>query len=665
MLNNLENFRRKQGNIYLGIILFVTFVCYWPTLKSGFVNNDDNLHLYDNASVRALDGAHIKSIFTKPFNPTYVPLTALSFAVEYHFFKYQPFIYHFDNLLLHLSVTALIFYFALQLGLPLFAAFVAGLLFGIHPMHVESVAWVTERKDVLYSFFYMLALCFYWKYLEKRQFTYYVATMIFGILSILAKSMALSLPLIFLLCDWYKKRCFNKWMLLDKIPHFLYIVPISLMTYLLNARNPIQQAGEAIVLWVWCLMFYFYKFLFPVDLVLFYRFPKPFSLSTPEFAISFLSLGLLIYAIWRFRRQRLFIFAILFYFLSIFFLLRFDDIKYLPPVSNRFLYLPSLGFCFLIGYGADQLLKRMPTPNLRWFATACLVFITILLSAKSFVQTSVWKSSIAFWSHELKYYPDNAMALVNRGEAYKDEGKYALAFADFNKAVAVDPVYPEGYNSRGQMYGAGGQTDAALADFLKVTQLSPRFDEAYNNLGIIYAMKQDKKNALLNFQKAVDIDPSNSEAHFNLGDFYYAQGNFNKAFEHFQKVLSLNPNSAMAYNKRGLIFGIKQQYDLALRDFNRSLSIDPRNGEVYAHRGIVFEQKRMLKEALENYNAAIKLNPRYADAYYGRGNVYATMGLFDQAAKDFSKALAINPQHGGAQKNLQALNKKLKHGSPD
>ncbi len=647
------------AKIYLGIILLVTFFCYLPTLNSGFVNNDDNLHLYDNPAVRALDARHIKQIFTKPFNPTYVPLTALSFAVEYHFFKYNPFIYHLNNLLLHLGVTALIFYFAMQFGLPLRAAFVAGLLFGIHPMHVESVAWVTERKDVLYSFFYMLSLCFYWKYLSNKKTSLYVITIIFGILSILAKSMALSLPLIFLICDWYKKRPFDKWMVLDKIPHFLYIVPISLITYLLNIRNPIQHVGEAILLWVWCLTFYFYKFIFPVDLVLFYRFPKPFALTTPEFALSFFILGLLLFAIWRFRRHRLFIFSMMFYFFSLFFLLRFDNIKYLPPVSNRFLYLPSLGFCFLIGYAADQVLKKTQGNKfLNLMLSFIFVLIATFLGTKSFIETQVWKSSISFWSHELKYYPDNAMALVNRGEAYKDIGKYALAFIDFNKATIVDPLYPEGYNSRGQMYGTSGQIDLALRDFLKVIELNPRFDEAYNNIGIIYLIKNDPQKAVSYFEKALQIDPTNIEAHTNLGDFYYAQGNFDKALRQFQIVLSINPNSAVAYNKRGLILAVKKQYTLALSDFNRSIMIEPRNAEVYAYRGIVFEQKKMLKEALENYNAAIRLNPKYADAYYGRGNVYASMGIFAQANKDFTKALELNPQHLGA-KRSQSLLKNL------
>lgn len=651
----------KKGVLYLGLILLITFLSFSPTLKNDFVSNDDNLHIYDNPTIRVLDTAHIKEIFTKLFNPTYVPLTILSFAFEYHFVKYDPFLYHLNNLLLHLAVTVLIFYFAYQIGLPLRAAFIAGLLFGIHPMHVESVAWVTERKDVLYSFFYMLAICCYWKYLSKPNSKMYAATIIFGLLSILSKPMALSLPLVMFICDWYKNRKYDKWMILDKIPHFLYIIPIALVTYLVNARNPIEHGGEAILLWVWCLIFYFYKFLLPIDLVIFYRFPQPFSLATPEFALYFATFILLIISLWYFRRKKLFIFSITFYFFSIFFLLRFDDILYLPPVSNRFLYLPSLGFCFLIGYGIDQFFRKNSHQSIIFknSVAVTLILIIILLAGKSFIQTQTWRSSISFWSHELKYYPDNAMALVNRGEAYKDIGEVGLAFADFNKSIAVNSVYAEAYNSRGQLYALQGNLDAALEDFQKTIEMKPHFDEAYNNLGIIYAMKKETKKSVIYFNKALEIDPFNVEAHYNLGDFYYQQGNLPEALEHMKKVLEINPNSASGYNKRGLILGIQQHFDLALRDFNQSIEINPHNSEAYTNRGIVFEQKKMFQQALESYNTALKINPQNADAYYGRGNVYANLNMHQHAAQEFIWALKINPEHKGAQQNQKLLNQMM------
>ncbi len=644
---------------FLLIILLATWLSYSPTLKNNFVYLDDDTHILENSAIRVLDVGHIQQIFTTTVDRVFAPLTFLSFAFEYHFFKYDPFIYHFNNLLLHLGVTAFVFYFGLQLGLPLLAAFVAGLLFGIHPMHVESVAWVTERKDVLYAFFYMATLCFYWKYLCQRKIFPYLLTIVFGFLSILAKPMALSLPLVLLLCDWFKKRPFDKSMVLDKIPHFIYIISIAWITYSLNARIPGENIHSGFIIWVWTCVFYIHKFFYPATLVPMYALPEPIVLSNPHYLGA---IGLFIFLasiLFYLRNMRWVMFAALFYFLSMFFLFRYDNAVDKNIVADRFMYLPCLGICLLIGYVIDQLFKKIPLEkkSTRIALSLSLIFIAVVLGAKTFSQTQLWKDSIPFWNHELKHYPNNATAYGNRGEAYKDIGKYDLALADFNKAIGTDAKYAEAYNSRGQLYAMRGDFAGALADFLKVIELNPRFDEAHNNIGIIYLIKKDKEKALFYFQKALEIDPKNVEAHTNLGDLYYAQGDFEQALVHFEKVLALNPNSAIGYNKRGLIYGVRQKYDLALRDFNRSISIDPSNSEAYANRGIIFEQKKMLSEAFENYNKAIALNPKYADAYYGRGNVYANRGRFDQAAKDFSTALKINPNHLGAQRSQNLLNR--------
>ncbi|MCB9771758.1 MAG: tetratricopeptide repeat protein [Candidatus Omnitrophica bacterium] len=655
-----NNLLTKNAVKVLLIILAITFLSYLPTLRNNFIYFDDDSHLLENAAIRVLDAQHVQEIFTTTVSKVYVPLTFLSFAIEYHFFKYNPFIYHLNNLLLHLAVTALVFYFALQVNLPLRAAFVAALLFGIHPMHVESVAWVTERKDVLYAFFYMLALCFYWRYLSTRKMLAYALTIVFGLLSILAKPMALSLPLILFVCDWLKKRQFDKWMIIDKIPHFLYIVSIAWITYSLNARVPGENISSGAIIWIWTAMFYISKFFFPSPLVPMYALPQPISLMNPHYlGAAALLIGIAIVAfVW--RRNRWLWFALGFYFLSMFFLFRYDSVVDKSIVADRFLYLPCLGICFLVGYCIDYLLKKISKKEVfRKALTASLVLIALMLCSKTFAQTKIWNNSVTFWTHEIKYYPDNAMAYGNRGEAYKDARQYQLALNDFNKSIAVDPKYAESYNSRGQLYGMSGKTDAALNDFLKAIELKPNFDEAYNNLGIVFLMNNDLEKASESFNKALEIDPQNAEAHYNLGDFYLAKGEFDRAFEHFQKLIMINPQSAIGYNKRGSIYGIRKQYDLALADFQRSVALDPRNSEIYKNLGVVFEQKRMLNEALKNYNKALSIDPKYADAYYGRGNVLAITGRYQEAAKDFKMALTINPDHKGAQSSQDALLKIL------
>ncbi len=236
----------------LPLILILVILAFLPSLFNGFIKNDDPTHLLENVTLRALTFENIRAMFQSIVNVTYIPLTTASFAIEYHFFGYNPFIYHLDNLLLHLGVVVCVFVFLQRLGLSVLAAGMGALIFGIHPLRVESVTWITERKDVLYGFFYMLAVLQYWDYAKSGKRNSYLLSLIFGFLSILAKPMALSLPLILLLCDWWMGRGWKRNIFFEKIPYAVIIIPITWITYALNARNPIQSVGEAILLWVWC-----------------------------------------------------------------------------------------------------------------------------------------------------------------------------------------------------------------------------------------------------------------------------------------------------------------------------------------------------------------------------------------------------------------------------
>ncbi len=243
----------------LGLAILI-FIAFSPSLQNRIDIWDDEVHLSTNKDVRSLTTEGIRKIFTHTVNKTYIPLTTLSFAVEYHFFKYRPVVYHFTNIVLHWIVTVLIFLIGLRLGLSPTGSFLAALLFGIHPLRVESVAWVTERKDVLYAVFYLLAVYAHCRYVQSRSKGFFVVAMVCGLLSILAKAMALSLPLILLICDGFLKREFKPGVWFEKLFHLAYIVPIAWLTYSLNARMSIQNGGEAFLTWIWTLVFYLRKF---------------------------------------------------------------------------------------------------------------------------------------------------------------------------------------------------------------------------------------------------------------------------------------------------------------------------------------------------------------------------------------------------------------------
>jgi len=475
----------KHVALSLSVVLIICALSFAPSLENDFVNWDDSSHLLRNHTIHPLNITNIKRIFTSlVLNETYIPLAILSFSIEHHFFQYDPFIYHLDNLILHLGVTTLVFSFALQVGMPLRAAFMAALLFGIHPMRVESVAWITERKDVLYAFFYMLALCFYWQYISKKKLSLYCTALVFGLLSILAKPMALSLPLILLVCDWFKKRKFDRSLILEKIPFFLYAVSIAWITYSVHARIPGENFQSGILIWVYTFVFYIRQFLLPFSLSPLYALPEPVSWANVHYAGSMCLLFLMLILILRLRRNRWILFAVLFYFLSIFFLLRYDNVP-IGVVADRFMYLPSLGFCLLFGIGVDRFLGycKNRSATLRLLTSSLFVLLFIFLSFKTSEQTKIWKNSQSLWSYVIAIRPDAAIAYNNRGTSQE---RLDLALMDYNQTIKLDPEFPEAYFNRGKAYDQLGKYSLAIEDYTRCISFDANDAEAYYRRSLAY-----------------------------------------------------------------------------------------------------------------------------------------------------------------------------------
>jgi len=288
------------------LILILVFACYGQVLFFDYLNWDDPVHFLDNPYIVSLSLDNLANIFRTTVNDIYIPLTVLSHAIEYHFFSLNPMLYHFHNVLLHIGVTVFIFFFSRQCGLTWNASLIASLIFGVHPLHVESVAWVTERKDVLYAFFYMAALYSYGLYLKHKTFFLYGGSLFCGLLSILAKPMALSLPIVLFICDWIHGRKFSLQSLIDKVPFFLYSMAIAWITFALNARAPGDGVFNGILIWIWTFSFYIFKFILPVHLVPVYALPTPVTISNPAYSYSILFVGTLAVLLWQWRRQRWF-----------------------------------------------------------------------------------------------------------------------------------------------------------------------------------------------------------------------------------------------------------------------------------------------------------------------------------------------------------------------
>ena len=570
-------------------ILLVTFLFLSPCLQAGFISMDDPGHLLSNPEVRSLDLQSVRRIFAQTINQTYIPLTTLSYALEYHFFKYNPFIYHLNNLFLHLAVTGLTFWLFLRLGAPLTAAGLGALIFGIHPMHVESVAWITERKDVLYSFFYLLALHSYWGYIhpgtgntpgQARRKTLYLASLLFSLLSILSKPMALSLPLIFFLCDWFSRRPWRTALIYEKLPHAFIIAGVAWITFSLNARVPIGNVIRSGLIWAWTFAFYLKTFFWPMSLSIIHALPEPVALTHPAYLFSLLTFVFVLTAFLRFRGNRIFVFALLYYFFSIFFLLRFDDTVDITLVADRFMYLPSLGICFALGVAAQSLVSRFAEKKGRdkqVMSYLALIFLLLFLGIKSFLQCRLWQDELSLWNTSIQNSPNAYYALRNRGTLFMNQKKFGPALADYNRSLAIKPDFARSYFQRGILYGKMGQRDKSISDFTQAIRLEPDYTPSYNNRALAYMKQGEIAAALHDLNTYIAFEPDEVEARFNRAKIFLRQGSLDRAIADLTYFLKERPFVAKGYYLRGLCFMRKGDLGAAAQDFSVTLKMDPQH----------------------------------------------------------------------------------------
>ena len=663
------------GFILLAVILTVVFFSHYPALKNNFVFWDDDVHVYENISIRSLDVEHVGDIFKSTVLKIYIPLTMLSFAVEHHFFKYDPFIYHLDNLLLHLGVVAFAFWLGLRLGLSVFGSGIAALLFGLHPMHVESVAWVTERKDVLYSFLYMASLLNYSHYLGftkstqslqiRKSYRFLVLTFIFGILSMLAKPMALSLPLILLLLDWFHGRKIGREAILEKVPLGLIIAGITWISYVGHARIPGKNIVEGALIWAWTFVFYLRQFAFPVFSVPVYQLPKPIMISSLEYLLPVMAIGFLLLAVIRFRRHRWFIFAVAFYLFSIFFLLRYDEVKDTTIVADRFMYLPSLGLCFLAGAGWMSLVNNRLK---RAVGILVIVLLGSWLSIKTHQQCQIWRGSISLWEHQLKYFPDEPVALNNLAVALQKEEKYETAVEEFHKITMI--------NAKGLEVDLSDWAHMVVNDieylvglYQKAIKADPDFIDAQYNLGKLYADVGMIPEAVTHYKEALKIDYAYKDAHFNLGDLYRKAGDIPQAVFAYGQALKLHPENEEVYIQAVSAYtealekapGNTMYLDARQRvldDLTRLISSRPARVISFFNLGYLYGEMGDFLRAISAYQMALDINPNHSNTLYNLGNVYRDQGRLGAALDVYQKVVKVDPRKSDAFLNMGAIHQR-------
>lgn len=552
----------KNPILLLGIILIITFIAFIPSLRNGFMYTwDDDKYVVNNPVIKELNGSNLGKMFTRPVNGTYVPLPLITFAVEQKLFGDKPFPRHVTNLLLHLLCTALVFQIFRMLKInPLYAAFGA-LLFGIHPMRVESVAWITERKDVLYGFFYLAAIFFYIRHISNpgKGSNNKVLTYLFFLLALFSKIEAVTLPLSLLLIDYFSNRPLKFKLILEKIPMFILSLLFGLagiyIIYRVGLKTEGFLAGNISISFIDRIFYAFYsisiylvKLLAPFSLSAWYPYPQ----FTGYYKILFylinpLILTTLAFFIYRYRDQaRAVVFGSLFFLVNVIFLLQIFAVG-IAWSADRFTYIPYIGLFFIIAWLADTLVKQNKKRQSTVITFLSLFSLMCLFLTNE--RCKDWYNGETLWSNVIIRYPETAaLPYVNRGVSYTMAAKWPEALNDFNKALGIDKDCKSVYNDRAIVYGNMGRHEEAIADFSEAIKTEPGNANRWFNRGVSYVNSGKPEEAIPDFLKAAEINPTYLSAYINLAMLYFQAMKYDTSFEFCMKGLKIN-SSAPELNK--------------------------------------------------------------------------------------------------------------------
>jgi tetratricopeptide (TPR) repeat protein len=538
---------------------------------------------------------------------------------------------------------------------------------------VESVAWVAERKDVLCAFFYLLTLLSY-SFLsaaadKKSRRKWYACCLGVFVPALMAKPMAVTVPLVLMLLDIYPLRRFGpagndasriKRLLAEKIPFLFLSVVTGLITieaqYVTGAVQNLQRLPFSIRLinGLHAPWFYLRKIFWPAELVPIYPLPEHvrfFDLQyiLPGIAVILITAG----CIWMLNRGRLLLFtAWSFYLVTLLPVLGIIQVGS-QMAADRYTYIPSIGIFVLAGAGVAQLWPRVSAYGKGALAGVLIVgAIFMYMCLLTVKQQQVWRNAETLWSSVIKTFPGRVpIAHTNLGLAYDVQGMSDRAMAEYEKAIAINPTLEHPYNNLGFDYYKKGRYEEAIASYEKALAINPNYAKAYYNLSLAYYAEKMFDESIAAYEKAVRLDPdlagvyrnlgkALANAHNNRGQSLHLQGMFDEAIASYEKALALNPASAEAYNNAGLAYYAKNMFDQAIASYEKALAINPGIAAAHINAGLALHAQEMLDEAIARYEKALAINPGIAEAYYNMGRAYYEKGNYRQAKDCFDKASA-------------------------
>ncbi len=583
----------------------------WPALNNGLTNWDDNSYVSENQHIQQFDFDTLKSIFVgdaKFYMGNYHPLTMLSLAADYQISGTTPRQLHLTNLVLHLANTVLVFWLIYLLCHNLTLAGIAGLLFGVHGLHVESVVWISERKDVLYSMFFLSSLLAYLRYLAKGERKFYWGALLLFLLSLLSKGQAVSLAVTLLAIDLLQgRKIASRAVLLEKIPFFVLALAFGVIAIVAQqslgaiADGSAYSLSERLLFACYGFVQYVVKLVLPLKLSAIYPYPARIDGGIPlQFWFYPVPVvALLVGFVQAVRRAPMVAFAIAFFVVNIFLVLQ------LLPVGNaimadRYAYIPSIGFFLLVALAFDKLSHG----ERQWVFRSGLAVYVVVLMALTQQQSRVWQSSMTLWNDVISKCPTAVSAWNNRGALRRQANDFKGAIADYNRAITLNPLHAKAFNNRGACKFNLKNYKGAIADYDRAIELNPDYTKAYRN---------------------------RSNARFYLGSYSDATADLDS-------VLARHPQDANALFNRAVNHLKLARHDRAISDFDALLRVQPWHRRAYFYRALSRQARADFRGAIDDYDHAIELSPKAGDLYFKRGLAKVRTGELTSACDDFHTA---------------------------
>ena len=647
--------RTQKHTYYLAAcVSLITFVVYLSSLHHDFVEWDDAQYVTENPHIRSLNMAFIKWAFFDFHASNWHPLTWISHAVDYAIWGLNPLGHHLTNVVLHAANTFLVVFLTVMLvnalkdtsiknGLSeflddrttLITGGVTGLLFGLHPLHVESVVWVAERKDVLCALFFLLSITMYTQYavsissrppeghLSPRFFNKrYLAALAFGILAVLSKPMAVTIPVVLLILDWYPfERILSLKTLLvalvEKLPFIALSCISSVLTVLAQGTGgaivPIESVplSARVLVGIRSLILYLWKMIWPVNLIPFYPYPADVSLSSLEYlSATAMVIAITVICVVSAQRQKLWLSVWSYYVITLAPVLGIIQVGR-QAMADRYIYLPSLGPFLIVGLAVAWTWRKVNAIT-RWNSikkpfSAATIFVLIAMSYLTLAQIGIWNNSIRLWSYVIGKNPERAhLVFYFRGLALLNTDQADKAIDDFDRAIALDPYFSDAFLNRGNAFEKKGEFEKAINNFDRAIALNPSY-EAYFNRGITFEKMGQLDKSIGDYDRAIALNPSRYEAYQAGGTLYGKMGLFDKAIEYFNRYIAINPKHSESYNNRGLCYAYLGEDDRALQDFNKAIALDQDLAVTYRNRGNLYLRTGRRELAFPDFQKACDL----------------------------------------------------------